>query len=82
MTIYVWDTKGSKNEAKQVLSKIEDFQIIAINELAFSPSGTYLLSSGGDVDNSIAIHDWAGERMVANAKVDKEKVNGVAWIND
>lgn len=51
--IYIWDANS-----KEVLANIRDFHIFAVNNLVFSPDGTLLLSSGEDVDNSIAVHSW------------------------
>ena len=40
-----------------------------------------LLTAGQDDDNSIAVYDWIGSRIVATSKVDKSKINAVAWKN-
>ena len=50
-----------------------------MNALAFSPDGTLLLSAGMDDDFSLAIHDWQSNRLVANTKVDKFKINAICW---
>lgn len=47
--------------------------------LKFSPNGNLLLSVGQDDDNSLAIHDWQANRMLATSNIDKAKVNCVAW---
>ena len=39
------------------------------------------MTVGQDDDNSIAIYDWIGSRIVSTTKVDKSRVNAVAWRN-
>ena len=75
--IYVWDA-----ESKSILSHINDFHIRAVNQLAFSPDGSKLLSVGQDDDNSLAIYDWQGKILLTTSKVDKAKVSAIAWKND
>jgi len=53
VAINVWDS-----ESKQILSHIKDFHLRYISAIAFTPDGTFLVSAGGDPDNSIAVHDW------------------------
>jgi len=72
--IFVWDVN-----TKEVRAKFNDFHLRAIVYLEFSSDGTLLLTVGQDDDNSLAIYDWMNQRMVANSKVDKSKVNAVAW---
>ena len=45
--------------------------------LAFSKSGKYLASIGGDDDHTLAIWDWKKGRLIANCKVDKASVLGI-----
>ena len=63
--IYVWSAS-----TREVLAKITGFHRRAISQLAFSPSGSKLLSIGKDDQNSVAIYDWATQAMLGNAKVD------------
>ena len=39
------------------------------------------MTVGQDDDNSIAIYDWIGSRIVSTTKVDESRVNAVAWRN-
>ena len=39
------------------------------------------MTVGQDDDNSIAIYDWISSRIVSTTKVDKSRVNAVAWRN-
>lgn len=75
--IYVWEV-----ENKNILSHINDFHLRAVCQLSFSPEGTKLLSVGQDDDNSLALHDWHSKILLANSKVDKAKVTGVAWKSE
>ena len=51
--IYIWDT-----ESRSILAHFNDFHTNGVNNLAFSPDGTLLLTTGLDENNSIAIYDW------------------------
>lgn len=53
VTINVWDS-----ESKQVISSIRDFHLRYVSALAFTQNKAFLISAGGDQDNSIAVHDW------------------------
>lgn len=75
--IYVWDI-----ETKEILATLKGFHRGCIKVLEFSPDGSKLLSIGTDKDNSLAIYDWARERLVSQAKVDKSIVTDVAWKNE
>ena len=75
--VYVWDV-----ETKTMLSHLNDFHLRAVNQLAFSPDGSKLLSVGQDDDNSLAIYDWQGKILLTTSKVDKAKVTAVSWKND
>ena len=67
--IFVWDI-----ESKEVLANLKGFHIRAIKLVRFSPSGKYLLTFGLDDDHSLAVYDWAQERLVCTSKVDKKNV--------
>jgi microtubule-associated protein-like 6 len=67
--IFVWDV-----ETKEVLANLKGFHIRAIKLVRFSPSGKYLLTYGLDDDHSLAVYDWAQERLVCSSKVDKKNV--------
>lgn len=67
--IFVWDV-----ETKEVLANLKGFHIRAIKLVRFSPSGKYLLTFGLDDDHSLAVYDWAQERLVCSSKVDKKNV--------
>ena len=75
--IYVWNAS-----TREVLAKITGFHRRAISQLAFSPSGSKLLSIGKDDQNSVAIYDWATQAMLGNAKVDPAQVFSAAWNNE
>ena len=72
--IFIWDA-----ETKNIVCHINDFHRKAITALEFSIEGTLLLTAGQDDENSIAIYDWQGGRLVASSKVDTEKVNSLCW---
>ena len=67
--IYVWSTT-----TKEVLACLKGFHRRAIRQLAFSPSGARLLSVGEDDDHSIAVYDWASDRILGSSKVDRGRV--------
>lgn len=67
--IFVWDI-----ETRKVLANLKGFHIRAIKLVRFSPSGKYLLTFGLDDDHSLAVYDWAQERLVCSSKVDKKNV--------
>jgi microtubule-associated protein-like 6 len=67
--IFIWDI-----ETKEVLANLKGFHIRAIKLIRFSPSGKYLLTYGLDDDHSLAVYDWAQERLVCSSKVDKKNV--------
>jgi microtubule-associated protein-like 6 len=75
--IFVWDI-----EKKEQVAHFNDFHLRAIVLLRFSPDGTLLLSVGQDDDNSLAIHDWQANRLIATSNIDKAKVNGAAWASN
>lgn len=50
--------------------------------LAFSPTGDKLLSVGEDDQHSVAVYDWATNRMIASAKVDPDKIFDGIWKDD
>jgi WD40 repeat protein len=51
--IHLWEA-----DTKRVVSSLIDFHLKSIVALAFTPDGAFLVSAGGDDDNSIAVHDW------------------------
>lgn len=75
--IFMWDI-----EKKEQVAHFNDFHLRAIVFLQFSPSGKLLLSVGQDDDNSLAIHDWKANSMIATSNIDKAKVNCVAWSSE
>ena len=75
--VYVWKTSD-----RSVVAKITGFQRRAISQLAFSPSGSRLLTIGKDDHNSAAVYDWANQAMLGNSKVDPGQVFAAAWKSD
>jgi len=53
-----------------------------VRNLQFSPSGDKLVSVGEDDFHSVAVWDWANKKMIANAKVDPDKVFDVCWKDE
>ena len=77
LDIYVW------NAATQApLQQISGFHQRAIRVLTFSPAGDKLLSVGEDDQHSVAVYDWANNRMIASAKVDPDKIFDGIWKDD
>jgi microtubule-associated protein-like 6 len=64
------------------MAHFNEFHLRAIVLLKFSPDGSLLLSVGQDDDNSLAIHEWQGKRMIATSNIDKAKVNAAAWKDE
>ena len=75
--IYVWDI-----ETREVLAVLKGFIQGAAYILKFSPDGSKLLCIGKDADHSIAIYDWANQKLIASSKVDKSFVTDAAFKND
>ena len=75
--MFVWDI-----ESRQMLSRMNNFHLRAVCLVAFSPDGSKLISIGRDDDNSLAIYDWAQGLLLATVKVDKAKVNAVAYKSE
>ena len=76
-SIYVWDI-----ETKEVIAHLQDYHRYGVNVLKFSPDGSKLLSIGKDENNSLAIYDWARERIVVHEQVDKYLVTDAAWKSE
>ena len=67
---------------REVLAKISGFHRRAVRQLSFSPNGNKLLSIGEDDHHSVAIYDWASQRLIANDKVDPDPVHSACWKNE
>ena len=63
MPILIWDS-----ETKQLVSSLVDFHVKSVNALSFTPDGIFLVSAGGDDDNSIAVHDWSTNQLLCATK--------------
>lgn len=75
--IYVWDI-----ETLEILAVLQGFHQGAAYILKFSPDGSKLLSIGKDSDHSMAIYDWANEKMIVSSKVDKHFVTDATFKTD
>lgn len=75
--IHVWDI-----ETKEILATLKGFHRGCVRVLKFSPDGSKLLSIGTDKDHSIAIYDWARERLISQSKIDKKPVTDAAFQTD
>lgn len=75
--IYVWNI-----DTKEVLACIKGFHRRAIRQLRFSPNGIYLLSIGEDDDHSLAIYDWANNKLICTAKVDQGPITTCEFKSD
>lgn len=76
--ICLWKIEnGSPNHSDIVT--IEDFHQRSVNHLEFDVSGRYLISVGGDDDNSLALYDCNDSKkpqLVTTAAASKAKVVG------
>jgi microtubule-associated protein-like 6 len=77
VSIYVWNI-----ETKEIIAHLKGFHKGAVNILRFSPDGSKLLAIGKDNNNSLAIFDWAHERLICQSKVDQNFVTDAAWKNN
>lgn len=75
--IFVWSAS-----TQECLARINGFHRRAVRNLAFSPNGDKLLSIGEDDFHSVAIYDWANNRMISNSKVDPDKVFDAQWKDE
>ena len=72
--IVVWDTASQKK-----VQTIEGFHTRGISRLAFSSDGSTLISIGSDTEHSIALYDWANNKLKSSAKGDKSKLLDVCF---
>ena len=72
--IYIWEV-----DTKRILAVLQGYHRCAVNILKFSPDGSILLSIGKDEYNSVALYDWANNRLIAQTKVDKYFVTDASF---
>ncbi|KAF0689457.1 Aste57867_19092 [Aphanomyces stellatus] len=65
--ILIWDSKRAKTEPNHVLAKL-DGQSVNIRSLSFSHDGKLVASLGGDLYNTICIHDWQEQTLLVKAR--------------
>lgn len=75
--LYVWDS-----ETKEAICNLNEFHLRMIVQVAFSPSGTKLLSVGADDYQSFAVHDWQSRSMITNGRTDTGACTAVAWEDE
>jgi len=75
--IFIWKASTCEN-----LGRLTGFHRRAIRVLAFSPSGSKLLSIGEDDYHSAAVYDVDNQKIIASAKVDPDKVFAAEWKSE
>ncbi|CAK4717395.1 hypothetical protein AeMF1_007851 [Aphanomyces euteiches] len=72
-TILVWDSNRAKTDADHVLAKLEG-QTVHVRSLSFSHDGKLVASLGGDLYNTICVHDWQEQTLLVKARGHSAKV--------
>ncbi|ETV90362.1 hypothetical protein H310_14836 [Aphanomyces invadans] len=76
--ILVWDSKRVNAEPTHALAKLEG-QSVNIRSLSFSHDGKLIASLGGDLYNTICVHDWQDQTLLVKARGHSSKVWTVAF---
>lgn len=75
--IFVW-----RVSTLEVIAHLNNFHRGAVRKLEFSPSGDKLMTIGEDPQNSVAIYDWANQRILCKSPVGTDRVFDACWKDD
>ncbi|ETV68606.1 hypothetical protein, variant [Aphanomyces astaci] len=76
--INVWDSTRAKTEPTHALAKLEGHSV-NIRSVSFSHDGKLIASLGGDLYNTICVHDWQDRTLLVKARGHSSKVWTVAF---
>ncbi|OQR98234.1 hypothetical protein THRCLA_06777 [Thraustotheca clavata] len=76
--ILVWDAQRARQDPNHILATLRG-QTIHIKSISFSHDGKLVASLGGDLYNTICIHEWHEETLLVKVRGHSAKVNMVAF---
>lgn len=80
--VFIWDGLTMQMKHKIVGSARTNGCVKTMANLAFSPSGTYLVMVSANDDHNLAVYNAETGTMVAHVKGGREQIIELAWMDD